>query len=100
VQQDKLIKVQGIYPNPFSDRVRVYYTLRVDAAVAMDVFNVAGEPIQTVSQPGKAGVNELLWDGTSSQGGRCATGVYILHLKADGVDHTHDGFWETAVIAR
>jgi thiazole synthase ThiGH ThiG subunit len=36
VQQDKLIKVQGIYPNPFSDRVRVYYTLRVDAAVAME----------------------------------------------------------------
>ena len=100
VPQDHLIKVRGIYPNPFSDRVRVYYTLRVDAQVSMDVYNVAGEPIRSIDQPGKAGVNELIWDGFAGPGGRCASGVYVLHLKAEGVDRTRDGFWDTAVIAR
>jgi hypothetical protein len=100
VDQDKLIMVRGIYPNPFSDRVKVYYTLRADAKVEMQIYNVAGEPIQMIPQDGLAGVNQLVWDGISSQGGRCASGVYVLHLKAEAVDNTRDGFWDTAVIAR
>jgi hypothetical protein len=100
LQQEKLIKVRGLYPNPFSDKLQVYYTLRVDAAVNMDVYNVAGEPIWTRQVAALAGANLLPWAGENAAGGRCATGVYVLHFRASGVDGTNEDFWEQAAIAR
>jgi hypothetical protein len=99
-QQDRLIKVKGLYPNPFSDKLGVYYTLRVDAAVKMTVYNVAGEPIWKVEQGGKNGKNLLTWAGENESGGRCASGVYLLHLQAIGVDGSTDDFWERAAASR
>lgn len=99
-QQDRLIQVRGLYPNPFKDVLRVYYTLRVDAAVKLAIYNVAGEPIDTVAVAGKAGKNEVVWPGINSSGGRCASGTYILRLVADGVDGTEDAFWERAAAVR
>jgi hypothetical protein len=98
--QDSLIKVRGLYPNPFSDKLRVYYTLRVDAAVKMSVYNVAGEPIWSTQLAGKAGKNEVVWAGENEGGGRCASGAYVLRLEARGIDGTEDGFWERAAIQR
>ena len=99
-QQDSLIKVRGIYPNPFTDRVRVFFTLRVRATVEMLVYNVAGEPVRNLVLDGQAGVNEITWDGTNETGGRCASGVYILRVKGEGADGSRDGFWEQAAIVR
>jgi hypothetical protein len=98
--QDRLLQLRGLYPNPFSDTVRAYYTVRVDAQVAMDVYNVAGEPIwSTRSNPG-AGKSEFVWDGTNGSQAHCASGVYLLHFRATGVDNTTDDVWAEAVIAR
>jgi flagellar hook assembly protein FlgD len=98
--QDKLIKVRGLYPNPFSDKLRVYYTLRVASDVKMHVYNVAGEPIWTFNVSAKAGKNEIVWAGENESGGRCATGAYVLRLEAKGVDGTEDSFWERAAVSR
>jgi hypothetical protein len=99
-QQERLIKLRGLYPNPFSLRLRIYYTLRVDARVALRIYNVAGEPIRVLEMEGRAGKNELEWFGDNASGGRCASGAYLLHLQAQGVDGTVDDFWEQAAIAR
>ena len=99
-QQERLIKVRGLYPNPFSEHLGVYFTLRVDAQIAFMVYNVAGEPIKRISLQGKAGKNLLNWDGDNEEGGRCASGVYLLRLDADGVDGTVDSFWERAAVSR
>jgi hypothetical protein len=99
-QQESLIKVRGLYPNPFSDHLGIFYTLRVDAHVVCNIYNVAGEPIKKMEADAKAGKNLMTWLGENDAGGRCATGIYILHLDAAGIDHTVDGFWERAAIAR
>jgi hypothetical protein len=99
-QQETLIKVRGLYPNPFSDRLRIYYTLRVQAHVVCTIYDVAGEPIRRMETEGAAGKNEMVWLGDNENGGRCASGTYVLHLDAEGVDHTVDGFWERAAISR
>ena len=98
--QDSLIKVRGLYPNPFSDQLRVYYTLRVDAEVKLDIYNVAGEPIWHTGLFAKAGKNEVIWLGENGTGSRCASGTYVLRMQAEGVDKSVDGFWERAAITR
>jgi flagellar hook assembly protein FlgD len=72
----------------------------VDAAVKLSVFNVAGEPLRVITQAGRAGKNVLEWDGTNDAGARCASGVYILRLQAEGVDRSTGSFWTQVAIQR
>jgi flagellar hook assembly protein FlgD len=100
-QQSRLIAVRGIYPNPFKDTMKMYFTLRVDASVELHIYNVAGEPIWVVHVDGaQAGKNQLIWNGVNDAGARCASGTYLLHLEGHGVDSTYDHVWDRAVIQR
>jgi hypothetical protein len=99
-QSGRLVTLRGLFPNPFADHLGVYFMLRVDAEIDFNVYNVAGEPIWKTHASGKAGKNLLEWKGENYAGGRCASGVYILHLEAAGIDRTSDGFWERAAISR
>jgi hypothetical protein len=99
-QQPDIIEDRGVYPNPFADKAHIYFTLRVDAEASLTVYNVAGEPIFTRHYAGTAGKNEILWDGINEASNRCASGVYILHLQAEGVDRSSGGYWVTVAIQR
>lgn len=100
MQQVDLVQVHGLYPNPFVDVLNVYFTLRVDAAVTLAIYDVAGEPIRRIQMDGHAGKNLLPWAGINESGGRCASGVYQLRLLAKGVDGTEGSFWARAAAAR
>jgi hypothetical protein len=80
--------------------VRLYFTLRVDAYTKLVIYNVAGEPIITKDYNGKFGANEMVWEGLNELGARCSSGVYIIHLMAEGVDGSAGGYWTNVVIAR
>lgn len=99
-QQSDLIKERGIYPNPFTDRAKIYFTLRVDAVAKLYVYNVAGEPLFVREFAGRAGPNLIDWDGVNNEGARCASGIYILRLQAIGVDHSTGGYWASVAIQR
>jgi hypothetical protein len=99
-QQERLLKLQGLYPNPFSDHLTAYFTLRVAADVVMTTYNVAGEPLWNTSVSLNPGKNVILWDGSNGSGGRCASGAYLLRFTASGKDRTTDEVWDRAVIVR
>jgi hypothetical protein len=99
-QQGRLIEVRGLYPIPFVDTMHLYFTLRVDARIDLQVYDVAGEPVWHLQAPGRAGKALLDWEGINELGGRCAAGVYVLRLRAQGVDGTTDEIWERAAISR
>jgi len=99
-QQPELIRERGVYPNPFTDKVRLYFTLRVDALAKLTIYNVAGEPIIRLERDCKFGTNELVWEGINELGGRCSSGVYIVNLRAEGIDHSVGGYWTNVVIVR
>jgi hypothetical protein len=98
--QANLILIQGFYPNPFKTTLQIYYTLRVDAQVRVAVYDVAGEAVTELRQAGLAGVNLLSWQGDNQFGGRCASGIYVLHALAQGNDGSSGQFWGTVAIAR
>lgn len=99
-QQERLIQVKGLYPNPFVETMHLYFTLRVEAELDLRVYNVAGEPIWQARALGRAGSNLMKWNGDNGGGGRCASGVYVLKLTAQGVDRTRDEVWERTLVSR
>jgi hypothetical protein len=100
MNQDSLLKLRAIYPNPFSDHAAVFYTLTEDARVAMSLYNVAGEPVYRLEQDGLRGSNEMIWKGENGSGGRVASGVYLLHLEAHAPSGNWGEEWAEAMVAR
>lgn len=85
---------------PFEDTLHIFITLRVDAALDLRVYDVAGEPLWSTRVQAWAGKNLVDWSGINANGARCAAGAYVLRLSARGIDGTSDEVWERAVIMR
>ncbi len=72
------------YPNPFSARTEIAFTLDTTAPVTLRIFNPLGQLVRTladgnVSGPGTFGYQ---WDGTDSGGAQVGSGVYYFVLDA------------------
>jgi len=81
------------YPNPFdpgSDiTTTISYTLSKASSISLYLFDLAGNTIakKTYSSDqsgGKAGYNEVTWDGKSDAGNYVGNGIYIYLIIADG----------------
>lgn len=76
------------YPNPFNPDVWIPYELGADAAVSIEIYNVSGQLVQTLSVGMKARGQYITkekaayWDGRVQSGERAASGVYFYVLKA------------------
>ncbi len=100
VPQSTLIKVHGFYPNPFDDHGTVYFTLKGPAELSFTAYNVAGEIIWRWRQSGRAGINQVTWNGENDQGARVASGIYLLSLVAESPDYSRDTTWVTVCVSR
>jgi hypothetical protein len=69
-------------PNPFNPSTRIAFSLPRPTHVVLAVYDAAGRTVATlVDAVQPAGVNEVFWDGRSSNGGRVASGIYFYRLK-------------------
>lgn len=98
--QERLVLIHGIYPNPFEDQAKIYFTLRVSGQVTFTVYNVAGEIIWVDRFDSFAGKNIVSWKGVNSVGARSASGIYLVSVSAVGTDGSQDAFFEHVAIAR
>ena len=77
------------YPNPVRMGATMRFTLRAAGHVDLDLYDVAGHRVrQLADRSFPAGENGLRWDGADDHGRRVASGIYLLHLRADGVSRT------------
>ncbi|MEA3492847.1 MAG: Ig-like domain-containing protein [Candidatus Margulisiibacteriota bacterium] len=80
------------YPNPFDPGIEtatISYSLSRSSNVELRFFDLSGNQIAkqnyTSSQDGgKAGYNEVTWDGRSGNGNIVGNGIYIYIIIADG----------------
>ena len=71
------------YPNPFSSRTTVQYSLPAAQDVRIDVYNVVGQRVATlVDEVQPAGRHTVEWDGSALSGGSLTNGVYFLRMEA------------------
>ncbi len=77
-------KLQGNYPNPFSQQTTVELALSEQTDVKVQVYNVLGQQVATVADGQmEAGNHHLEWDATS-----LSSGVYFLRMEAGDVTDT------------
>ena len=71
--------VDAIYPNPFSQSVRLGLNLTTrDLPVTVNVYDIRGRLVRKVLSGGSAGKASLVWDGTDASGNRAASGAYFV----------------------
>ena len=71
------------YPNPFNPSTDINFDLPKNAHVELSVFNILGQTVTTlVSGDMPAGNHQVSWDGTDSDGGSVASGIYFYRISA------------------
>jgi YVTN family beta-propeller protein len=77
------------HPNPFNPKTAVCYHVPTATDVNLAVYDVAGRLVHVLhSGPVDAGDHEVFWNGSSSEGGVAASGVYFVRLDALGRSRT------------
>ncbi len=80
-------RLQGNFPNPFNPQTAIRFSSARAGKVDVRIFDVAGRLVQTISKNVTQGVNEVRWNGTSSDGRNLASGVYFVKVKyPDGTE--------------
>ena len=71
------------YPNPFNPNTEVKFDLPVDSRVKLEIFNVLGQKVTTVTDEDmKAGYKSVTWNGNDHGGQQVASGIYFYKLTA------------------
>jgi len=70
-------------PNPFNPRTTIRFSLAADAPAKLVIYDVNGRKVKTlVNGAQKAGLHELIWDGTDDAGHPVSSGIFWSQLTA------------------
>ncbi|MBN2011336.1 choice-of-anchor D domain-containing protein [candidate division KSB1 bacterium] len=73
------------YPNPFNPSTTISFNISQRTHVEIQLYNILGQRIRTlIDQTMRGGHHQLVWDGTNERGISVASGLYFVHLKAEG----------------
>jgi hypothetical protein len=76
------VKVYQNVPNPFNPSTRIAFDLENRENVSISVYDVKGRLVNTLfSGELGAGPHSVDWDGTSAEGTRVSSGVYLYVLR-------------------
>jgi PKD repeat protein len=93
--------LQSLYPNPCRSRLHIRYTLPYQGVdkVRFSLFDVRGKRVwqRELGKTARAGRNELIWNGTTNDGRRVGSGVYLLRMAAFGPKGALAGTFEQRV---
>jgi hypothetical protein len=69
------------YPNPFNPSTTIKYSIKTNAHVSLNIYNVAGQLVRTlVDGDMNAGAYTETWNGRSNTGNPVSSGVYFYKL--------------------
>lgn len=70
------------YPNPFSERSQLLFTLEEKAHIEVEIMSIMGEHIRTLLFPVElfAGSHTLIWDLTRDNGEKVSGGIYFCRM--------------------
>ncbi|MCP4634049.1 MAG: T9SS type A sorting domain-containing protein [candidate division Zixibacteria bacterium] len=88
VDEDNIIpektSLLGNYPNPFNSSTTIRYALSSNMTVQLDIFNIAGQKIETlVNGKQEKGVQIISWNASEYP-----SGIYLYRLKTNSTSVT------------
>ena len=70
------------HPNPFNPSCEVHFSLPVDGAVSVEIFDVQGRLVRSLLKANAyAGHHMVRWNGRDVGGHSAAAGVYLARVK-------------------
>lgn len=82
--------LRGCRPNPFNPRTSIHFDLSVEAAVRIEIHDLAGRTVRRLV-PGRvlpAGRHDAVWNGRDDVGRMLAAGAYLVRFQAGEVTQT------------
>jgi len=74
------------HPNPFNGITIVEYTLPVESAVSLSIYDLTGREIVTLIQGRqRAGYYRALWDGNNASGVAVGSGMFFVRMETPKV---------------
>jgi len=87
VKAPMIFALEQNFPNPFNPSTNIKYSIPVEAAVEMRIFNILGQEVKTlIDQITKPGFYNIEWDGKDDFNQRVASGMYIYSFIVKSVD--------------
>jgi C1A family cysteine protease len=81
----KLFRFGPMYPNPFSERATISYSIPTPRRVKITVHDVQGRLVRTVVDGHQApGTHDAYWDGRDDRGADTASGFYYVRFESNG----------------
>ncbi|MHC1774505.1 MAG: two-component regulator propeller domain-containing protein [Lentimicrobium sp.] len=69
------------YPNPFTDKTSISFSLPADGNLAIDIFDINGRIVRSFTNAFyKAGTSAFVWNGDDNSGNRVSPGIYVCRL--------------------
>lgn len=79
---DQTEKSISVYPNPFSDKVVIHYTLISDQITKLTIYNSIGQEVTVMSEGlENTGSHSYEWNGKAKNGSVVASGLYNYKLQ-------------------
>jgi hypothetical protein len=82
-------QVHQNYPNPFNPTTVISFDLNVASNWNVDVYNIAGQKVNSFNGFNEAGSVEVTWDATDANGSAVASGIYFYKVSAGANSATH-----------
>ncbi len=72
--------VASTFPNPFNDQVHITFQLPLPAFTTVSIYDIQGRLVKTLAGRKMNTSNDLIWDGTSSEGVKLNAGIYLYNI--------------------
>ncbi len=71
------------YPNPFNPSTTIPYSIKEAGTIILEIYNPKGQVVRSITRRhDTAGYYKYLWDGRDANGEHCASGIYLIRMKA------------------
>ncbi len=88
IQDERIVlpsdyQLHANYPNPFNPTTTLSFTLPLEKAVSVRIYDITGRLVRTLinNQVFPAGTFDVSWDGTSDAGTAVASGSYLYSME-------------------
>jgi hypothetical protein len=76
-------ELKGNYPNPFNPETTIRYSVKENAPVTIEIYNLKGQLVKRLVNSDKAaGEHSVVWNGTDANNRPVSSGVYFYKMNA------------------
>jgi hypothetical protein len=75
--------VKQNYPNPFNAKTLIHFDLPVTGDVAISIYNIAGQLVESINGTYQAGRHDVIWDASN-----VSSGIYFAKVAAGSNSET------------